>query len=596
MIRALKDLKWIIGVSIACIILCILTFFTFINQSFIELTETNLQTLLLIDLVLVLIFFFLIASKIFKIIKDRKRKRVGSETSSKYVLFFSMSTLLPAIFISVFSLVLFNVGLQKYFNKKITSAVNNSHGVAQNYASEVRNSIEADILMIANDVNKNSQLFYVNRYRFNDFLVTQRIIRKLDEIYLLDGSGSIIFSDLLDKTKVFTSPPENSFEESLKGKPVKLLEEDFNQSSSLIKLENFIDTYLYVVKYVDPSLINYLQDTEQAVDFYYTIQNNRLGIKISFALIYIIIVSLLLFLSIIISIDFASRLTNPIISLINASEKISSGNLEAKVEKIDNESDSEIKKLIETFNQMTERLKIQQDKLLTAERHSAWENVARKLAHEIKNPLTPIQLSIDKIKEKYLNKIQDNKEDFSVYLNTINKQIKDIEKLVNEFSDFARMPLPAIKKEELKKIISRSLDLNTFTSTDVNFKKQFPKKDVFVNADEEQVNRVFTNLIKNSLESLDEKASKIGKFDKKISIEIKHDNEYIVINIQDNGVGFRNANSKEIIKPYFTTKQYGTGLGLAVVNKIISDHDWDLKFIPVTEGAKIQIKILNNYA
>ena len=236
-------------------------------------------------------------------------------------------------------------------------------------------------------------------------------------------------------------------------------------------------------------------------------------------------------------------------------------------------------------------LKIQQDKLLTAERHSAWENVARKLAHEIKNPLTPIQLSIDRIKEKYLNKIQDNKEDFSVYLNTINKQIKDIEKLVNEFSDFARMPLPVIKKKELKTIISRSLDLNAFTSTDVNFKKQFPKRDIFVNADEEQVNRVFTNLIKNSLESLEEKASKIGKFDKKISIEIKHDNEYIVINIQDNGVGFRNANSKEVIKPYFTTKQYGTGLGLAVVNKIISDHDWDLKFIPVTEGAKIQIKI-----
>jgi len=596
MIRALKDLKWIIGVSIACITLCILTFFTFINQSFIELNELNLQALLLIDILLVSVFFFLIIFKISKIIKERRRKQIGSETSSKYVLFFSMSTLLPAIFISVFSLVLFNVGLQKYFNKKITSAVNNSHGVAQNYANEVKNSIEADILMIANDVNKNSELFYVNRYRFDDFLITQRIIRKLDEIYLLDGSGNIIFSDLLDKTKVFTSPTESSFEESLQGKPVKLLEEDFNQSSSLIKLENFIDTYLYVVKYVDPSLINYLQDTEQAVDFYYTIQNNRLGIKISFALIYIIIVSLLLFLSIIISIDFASRLTNPIISLINASEKISSGNLEAKVEKTDNESDSEIKKLIETFNQMTERLKIQQDKLLTAERHSAWENVARKLAHEIKNPLTPIQLSIDKIKEKYLNKIQDNKEDFSVYLNTINKQIKDIEKLVNEFSDFARMPLPAMKKEELKKIISRSLDLNTFTSTDVNFKKEFPKKDVFVNADEEQVNRVFTNLIKNSLESLEEKASKIGKFDKKISIEIKHDNEYIVINIQDNGVGFRNANSKEIIKPYFTTKQYGTGLGLAVVNKIISDHDWDLKFIPVTEGAKIQIKILNNYA
>ena len=117
-----------------------------------------------------------------------------------------------------------------------------------------------------------------------------------------------------------------------------------------------------------------------------------------------------------------------------------------------------------------------------------------------------------------------------------------------------------------------------------------------VDADEEQINRVFTNLIKNSLESLEEKASKIGKFSKKISIEIQHDNEYIIIKIVDNGVGFKDFSNKEIVKPYFTTKQYGTGLGLAVVNKIISDHDWTLKFIPINDGAKIQIELPNNYA
>ena len=142
------------------------------------------------------------------------------------------------------------------------------------------------------------------------------------------------------------------------------------------------------------------------------------------------IVSLLLFLSIIISINFANRLTRPIINLIGASEKISTGDLNAKVQKIN--SDKEFEKLNENFNSMIDKLKKQQDKLLMSERHMAWESVARKLAHEIKNPLTPIQLSIERIKEKYLSKIQDNKEDFSVYLNTINKQIKDIEILVNE--------------------------------------------------------------------------------------------------------------------------------------------------------------------
>ena len=116
------------------------------------------------------------------------------------------------------------------------------------------------------------------------------------------------------------------------------------------------------------------------------------------AIIYILIVSLLLFLSIIISINFASRLTRPIINLIGASEKISSGDLNAKVPKI--ETDKEFEKLNENFNSMIDKLKKQQDKLLLSERHAAWENVARKLAHEIKNPLTPIQLSIDRIKRK----------------------------------------------------------------------------------------------------------------------------------------------------------------------------------------------------
>ena len=148
---------------------------------------------------------------------------------------------------------------------------------------------------------------------------------------------------------------------------------------------------------MDPKLINYLRLTGAAVSFYYSVQESKTGIKITFAIIYLLIVSLLLFLSVIISINFSTKLTSPIINLIRASEKISSGDLSAKVPKI--ESDKEFKKLNENFNLMIDRLKKQQDKLLLTERHQAWENVARKLAHEIKNPLTPIQLSIDRIRE-----------------------------------------------------------------------------------------------------------------------------------------------------------------------------------------------------
>ena len=216
-----------------------------------------------------------------------------------------------------------------------------------------------------------------------------------------------------------------------------------NRTSALVKLNNFIDTYLYIVKFMDPKLINYLQETGEAVSYYYSVQENKTGIKITFAVIYLLIVSLLLFLSIIISINFASRLTSPIINLIGASEKISSGDLNAKVPLI--ETDKEFQKLNENFNSMIDKLKKQQNKLLATERHEAWDSVARKLAHEIKNPLTPIQLSIDGIRGKYLNKVGDNDNRFSNYLDTITNQIKDIEHLVNEFSDFARMPKPILK-------------------------------------------------------------------------------------------------------------------------------------------------------
>jgi len=144
---------------------------------------------------------------------------------------------------------------------------------------------------------------------------------------------------------------------------------------------------------------------------------------------------------------------------------------------------------------MIDKLKRQQDKLLVSERHAAWESVARKLAHEIKNPLTPIQLSIDRIREKYLNKAEDLNNNFSNYLNTITKQIKDIEHLVNEFSDFARMPKPIMKKIALNKVINRSLNLLKLSEKDISFNFIGNNSDISMKGDEEQINRVFINLI-----------------------------------------------------------------------------------------------------
>ena len=587
MIHIIKNYKWVIATSIICIIFGLLTFFTFTNQSFITLKDSNLQILLIIDLILLALFFGLIIYETYKISINRKRKKAGSKVNLKYIIYFSSTTLLPSIIIAAFSLILFNVGLQKYFDEKIKSVVNNSAELARSYVDQTRNSIEADILLMVLDINNKSALYYENPKQFLNLLTSQRLLRRLDEVHLLDGSGNIIMSNIIDPNVNFIPPPDEAFSKSLTGKPVRITDPNSNRTSALVKLDNFIDTYLYVVKLLDPKVINYLQQTGEAVSFYFNVQESKTGIKITFGIIYLLVVTLFLFLAIIISINFASRLSLPIINLIGASEKISAGDLNAKVPMLD--TDDEFKKLNQNFNLMIEKLKKQQDKLLLTERHMAWENVARKLAHEIKNPLTPIQLSIDRMKEKYLDKLDVQDKNFSEYLNTITKQIKDIEFLINEFSGFARMPKPILKKIDLNKIISEVLDLHKFGEKKINFILKETNSKILINGDAEQLNRVFINLIKNSIESINDKIIKSVDFKGKITIDIKEDSDYIYVTIVDNGIGFGEIDKKKMLTPYFTTKKKGTGLGLAIVTKIINDHNGSISFDSLKDGAKVNI-------
>ena len=593
MIHIIKNNKWVIGSSIICIFFGILTFFTFINKSFIELKALNFKILLIFDLILLSLFFFLIVAETYKILKNRRNKKLGSETSLKYLIFFSTTTLLTSLIIALFSLFLFNVGLQKYFDKKIKSVINNSAEVSKNYVEQTRNSIESDILLVNLDINTKSSLYYDNPKKFLNILSTQRLLRRLDELHLLDSSGNIIMSSIVDLTLNFVPPPDEAFLKSLDGIPVRIIDSITNRTSALIKLTNFIDTYLYIVRFMDPKVISYLNETSEAVTFYYNVQDQKTGIKITFAIIYLLIVSLLLFLSIIISINFSAKLTNPIINLIYASEKISTGDLNAKVPDI--ETDKDFNKLNKNFNSMIDKLKKQQDRLLISERHAAWENVARKLAHEIKNPLTPIQLSIDRIREKYLNESNKNSKNLSEYLDTITKQIHDIEHLVNEFSDFARMPKPILKETYLSKIISRTIILHQLSEPDTQFVFSKDKLSGYIKGDDEQLNRVFINLIKNSIESIKEKKTKNEHFKGKIIIDIKEDSDYIYVTIVDNGVGFNNVDKKKMITPYYTTKKKGTGLGLAIVTKVINEHNGASLFHSIKDGAKVEITLPKYY-
>tara|TARA_B100000700_G_scaffold44635_2_gene46365 strand:- start:5153 stop:6676 length:1524 start_codon:yes stop_codon:yes gene_type:complete len=502
------------------------------------------------------------------------------------VLQFSLFAFVPSLIVAIFSLILFNVALQKYFDQKITTAVNNSYEVAKNYITESKKSVEADVFLIGLDLNKYYNVYFSSPSQFAQYVRTQRLARKIDEIYIIDSTGAILLKDTNSPDSEFNLPSEEYFNEALEGKPVSIESSLEKKTAFMMKLNNYIDTYLYVAKNVQPQLLNYLDATEQAVNFYYTVENNRTGIKITFAIIYIIVISMLLFLTIVLAITFASRLTKPIINLISASQNISDGRLDSKVPEID--SDEEIKTLNKNFNNMIDRLKIQQDKLLVAERFSAWEMVARKLAHEIKNPLTPIQLSIDRLREKYSEKLKDENNEFTKYLETINRQIIDIKKLVDEFSGFARMPSPILKKINILDVLNRSVEFYKMSDKKFNLTltADFNKK-YFIQGDSDQLYRVFINLIKNSKEAIDEKKQKDRDLLGKIDVEIIKNNEYIEIKMLDNGTGFKDT--KNLLKPYYTTKKDGTGLGLPIVSKIINEHKGDIKFINKPKGAQINI-------
>ena len=574
MFKIIKNFNWIILSSFLCIFMGIVTFLTFINEGFVPLTDQNLQNLLIVDIFLLLLFFTLIFRNFYRFYYTGKKNKKGARTNLKYISVFSLFTVIPSLVVAIFSLFIFNFGIQNYFDKQISKAVNNSFDVAKNYLEESKENVLSDVILMSVGLNRASGFYYANPNRFKQIMRSEKILRRIDDIYLIDSLGNILLSDVRDITEELVIPAEDDYNQALEGKPVFITDSLENKTTVMTKLTSLVDTYLYISRNIDPEILRYLNETEEAVSFYYSVENSQTGIKLTFAIIYIIVVTLLLFLSTSIAITFASRLTKPIINLIGASDSISKGALDVKVPEV--ETDEEFKQLNQNFNQMIERLKEQQDKLLVTERYEAWESVARKLAHEIKNPLTPIQLSIDSLREKYKDKLSNEGKDFEKYLATINRQIKDIEKLVNEFSNFARMPRPILRKVNIFKLINKSLDFIQPTSKNsINLLNR--TKNQFLNGDEDQLNRVFINLIKNSEESFSEKLQKDPNFKGNIDIEINDNNDYIVIILTDNGTGI--TDTKKAMTPYFTTKKTGTGLGLPIVTKIINEHSGNFSII-----------------
>lgn len=229
-----------------------------------------------------------------------------------------------------------------------------------------------------------------------------------------------------------------------------------------------------------------------------------------------------------------------------------------------------------TFDDVTE--------LLQAQRSAAWADVARRIAHEIKNPLTPIHLSAERLKAKYSSQIQEGTENFIRYIETIERQVGHIGQMINEFSAFARMPEAILKEENLRRLCEQVLFMYANTHPHYQFRFICDKGKIFIKADAAQVDRLLTNLIKNSLESMEEFNQNHNRVGGKVILTLLEQPDQITLTIDDTGPGFPSQNRAYLLEPYVTKRQKGTGLGLAIVKRIMDSHQGEIHLEDAPRG------------
>ncbi len=236
-----------------------------------------------------------------------------------------------------------------------------------------------------------------------------------------------------------------------------------------------------------------------------------------------------------------------------------------------------------TFDDITE--------LLSAQRKAAWADIARRIAHEIKNPLTPIQLAAERLRRRYLKEIKQDPETFTICTDTIIRHVGDIGRMIDEFSAFARMPAPVLKPENLVEIVHRAVFLQRTAQREIAFETSFPDHPIIVNCDARLVGQAVINIVKNAIEAIEARIAERGAgIPGHIRVSVSEVAGQAAVIVDDNGKGLPQQGRERLTEPYVTTRAKGTGLGLAIVKKIMEDHGGELVLEDgEPEGARVRL-------
>jgi len=670
----------------------------------------RMMTLLAVNVGLFALIIAIIATRIFWLWRTIRAGSSGTKLQKRIVLMFSLVTISPAIVVSIFSALFFNLGIQTWFNERVQRTVEESRVVAEAYLAEHKENIRADAIAMAGDLSHVTDLIMSNPAEFNRTVATQSALRELTEAVVIQHNR-IIAQGRFSFALAFETLPQDLIERAA-GDEVVIMTNETDRVRALIKIPGIVDSYLIVGRLVDGKVVDHMQNAQGAVSEYNNLKNQMDRFQITFSMVFVALALLLLICSVWYGMVFASSLIRPIRYLVQASERVRGGDFSARIE--DDSSKDEFGTLSRSFNRMTEQLEAQRSELMyanrrlderrrftetvlsgvsagvvaldsqknitlynrssvailnrinkilvegenisnflpeieellakaeslftdieegtvilvdsektitlhvrvtvehvgneiegfivtfdditqlvVAQRTAAWADVARRVAHEIKNPLTPIQLSAERIKRKYLKFISEDEENFIKYTDTITKHVADIGKMVDEFVSFAKMPATRFMDEDIVALVKKSVFSAQVTCPNYDFQLFLPDKPVIFKCDERQMTQVMTNLLKNAAEAIDECNNRDSKG--RIKVTVEQDPERLNITVEDNGSGFRTSDINKMLEPYVTTRSKGTGLGLSIVKKIVDDHNGLINIENVDGGgAKVTLSFLQH--
>lgn len=670
------------------------TYAVFTSSGLSETDPSLVLGILITDLVLLLVLAIVVARRIVAIWAARRRGSAGSRLHTRLVLMFGLVAATPAIIMSVFFALFFDLGVQSWFDKRVSTAVNESLAVAEAYLREHKENIRSDVLSIADLIGREPTLLGSPK-ALTQVLNEEASLRSLSEavvFYYYNGNGHVIAHAGFSFALEFEQPPYDAIDTANTRDVAILTGASDDRVRALVKLNQVNDMYLYVGRFVDPKVIAHMQATQSAVSTYQKLEGQRSGLQLTFVMIFVVVALLILLAAVLVGLMLATQLARPITRLVTAAEQVRSGDLTARVD--EGPQNDELGTLSRAFNRMTSQLEEQRTELveansqldmrrrftetvlsgvsagvigldkdgcinlpnrsaskllgipldrkigadlsevvpemagllrkakrrsdriaesqitvmpggrvrtllvriatekadgvvkgfvvtfddvtelLSAQRKAAWADVARRIAHEIKNPLTPIQLSAERLKRKYLREIKSDPETFIICTDTIVRQVGDIGRMVDEFSSFARMPAPVMEESDLADMCRRAVFLQQNAYPKIAFSCDIPEESVSVRCDGRQIGQALTNLLQNAAEALEGAGQ--GEGDGRVWLHIAREGGRMIVDIEDNGPGFPAAHRERLTEPYVTTRAKGTGLGLAIVKKIMEDHGGDL--------------------